>query len=287
MGAFQSLFNKPPPLHTQDTNEIVDQEMFDNEVVFSQKGVKKALLVGINYQKDASTTNDLNGCVNDVNHLFNYITNNCYFAEKDITVLCNAQDTTKENIQNELRDLVYFSYRNPNSELWFSYSGHGAGMFSMNEQDKQCEVLCPSDYGTNGFIYDTWLREYFVNRLHPSTKLFILMDCCHSGTNVNLPYQLIDHKETEITTKNNALLANVIKISGCQDAQTSMESYQQDTQEFRGALTNAFIQNATEFKGTIFHVLCDNVRKDLQDKGFKQVPMLSFSQLGDSKWSLF
>lgn len=287
MGAFQSLFNKPQPLHTQDSSEIVEQEIFNNDVVFTPKGLKKALLVGINYQKDATDTNDLNGCVNDVNHLLTYITDNCHFVDKDITLLCSSEDTTKEKIKNELRDLVYFSHQNPTSELWFSYSGHGAGMFSMNEEDNQCEVLCPSDYNTNGFIYDTWLREYFVNRLHPTTKLFILMDCCHSGTNVNLPYQLIDDKETEINTKNNALLANVIKISGCQDAQTSMESYQYDIQEYRGALTSSFIQNATEIKGPIFNILCGNLRKDLREKGFKQIPMLSFSQLGDSKWSLF
>ena len=200
-----------------------------------------------------------------------------------------ASQTLSKNISKEekIKELKNIAKESVNlDEVWIHFSGHGSYVKDDNndETDGNDEMILPMDFKTSGNITDDELRLQLNNM---KCMVYITMDCCHSGTNVNLPYQLIDNKETEITTKNNALLANVIKISGCQDAQTSMESYQQDTQEFRGALTNAFIQNATEFKGSIFHVLCDNVRKDLQDKGFKQVPMLSFSQLGDSKLSLF
>ena len=254
--------------------------------IFSLKGYKKALLIGINYQNDDSNDNDLNGCADDAERLKKYLTKCCYFNEEDITLLCTPNNTTKNSIQSQLRELVFYSYTYPSTELWFSFSGHGAGVYSNDEQDQQCEVICPSDYKQNGMIVDCWLKNNFINRLHPGTKLFILMDCSHSGTNVNLPYQLINEKETLISKPNQSLVATVVKLSGCRDDQTSMEYYDNKTSEYQGALTTYFLSNANEYKGTMFKKICENVRNALENKGFQQKPMLSFSRLGDSSWSL-
>tara|TARA_R110001599_G_scaffold152991_2_gene338070 strand:+ start:441 stop:1289 length:849 start_codon:yes stop_codon:yes gene_type:complete len=266
----------------------ITQDFKKSTCIFTPSGIKLAVIIGINYQDDDQDGNDLNGCVADSKRLKNYLTECCHFKEEDITLLCNSNETTKKSIESQLQELVLFSYKHPNTELWFSFSGHGSGMYSNEEKDQQCEVICPSDYSQNGVIMDTWLRNRFINRLHPSSKLFILMDCCHSGTNVNLPYQLIDKQETLINNDNNDLLYPVVvKLSGCQDNQTSVEYYDKNDNEYQGALTTCFLANANEYNGSVFSLLCDNVKKGLENKDFQQIPMLTFSQLGLSKWRLF
>ena len=290
MGLIVSLFfnrltkSKIKPLADSDTQESGTQE---SDSIFTVKGHKQALVIGINYQGDDVTDNDLNGCVNDTKRLKSYLTNCCYFNEEEITVLCSPAETTKNAIQTQIREIVFFSYKYPNTELWFSFSGHGSGVYSDTEEDKQSEVIFPSDYKQNGIIFDTWLKNHFVNRLHPSTKLFILMDCCHSGTNVNLPYQYTNKEELLIRNPNVSLLATVVKLSGCQDQQTSVEYFDSKNKEFQGALTSCFLEKANEFNGTVFSLLYENVKNGLENNHFQQKPMLTFSQLGGSKWSLF
>ena len=281
MGILFSFFRKPIFKTIQPVHEPINYNC-----IFTPKGHKKALLIGINYQDNASSDDDLNGCVDDTKRLKSYLTTCCFFKEEDITVLCNPDETTKNSIHIELRELVFYSYTHHYSEIWFSFSGHGGGVYNTDEHDQQSEFICPSDYNKHGVIHDDWLKNHFINRLHPTTKVFILMDCCHSGTNVNLPYQIVNEKEALITTNNNSLLARVIKISGCRDDQTSMEYYDKNTSEYQGALTTCFLANANEYKGTRFKLLCENIRNSLDSKGFQQKPMLSFSRLGDSSWSL-
>ncbi len=286
MGILFSLFKIKQcylPMEETTTNSFY----LKKHTFFTPSGHKKALVVGINYKMDDSSGNDLNGCVNDVTNIQQYLKKTCFFNHEDITMLCSSDDCTRNKIQCELRELVFFSHKYPYTELWFSFSGHGAGIYSSDEEDQQCEVICPSDYINNGVIYDSWLKEHFVNRLHPTTKLFIVMDCCHSGTNVNLPYQLINNTDTLVSTSNSAILANVVKISGCNDQQTSVEIYDQENQEFKGALTTAFLKMAKEFHGSQFSIIYDNVRKELDNRGFQQKPMLSFSKIGHSNWYLF
>ncbi len=293
MGILFSIYNyvksntiRPTIENTPEPIPEPTPEPIHHNCIFTPKGEKKGVIVGINYQDNDSSDDDLNGCVEDTIRLKNYLTKCCYFNEEDITLVCEPYETTKNEIQKQLRELVFFSYTHHYSELWFSFSGHGGGVYNTNEDDEQCEVICPSDYKQNGVIVDYWLKTHFINRLHPTSKLFILMDCCHSGTNLNLPYQLIDKKETLLSNPNVSLLARVIKISGCRDDQTSMEYYDDKSGEYQGALTSCFLANANEYRGTVFNVLCDNVRNALENKGFQQKPMLSFSRPGDSSWSL-
>ena len=113
------------------------------------------------------------------------------------------------------------------------------------------------------------------------------MDCCHSGTNVNLPYQFTNNEELLIRNPNVSLLATVVKLSGCQDQQTSVEYFNNHKKEYQGALTTCFLAKANEYSGTIFSLLYDNVRQGLVRNQFQQKPMLTFSQLGLSRWRLF
>lgn len=51
------------------------------------------------------------------------------------------------------------------------------------------ETICPSDFKSAGQIVDDELNERLVKPLMPGVTLHALMDCCHSGTALDLPYR--------------------------------------------------------------------------------------------------
>jgi hypothetical protein len=73
------------------------------------QGRKKALLIGINY---FHTDNELNGCINDVANIKNFISTLYGFQEEDMVILTDDQDEhtkfypTRENILAAMAWLV-------------------------------------------------------------------------------------------------------------------------------------------------------------------------------------
>lgn len=70
------------------------------------------------------------------------------------------------------------------------YSGHGTKVPDLNgdEDDGYDEALVPLDFDRSGVILDDDLYEIFVKGLPPGVHVVALMDCCHSGTVLDLPY---------------------------------------------------------------------------------------------------
>jgi len=261
--------------------EASDDDDDMDDVIFTYSNEKKALLIGINYNENTIQGDELNGCVNDTNNLHRFLKQKCNFLDSDITTLKNSE-AIRYNIEEELMELVSFSHENPGSEIWLSYSGHGSNMDSMKEEDLKCEVICPSDYAKNGIISDYWLLD-IIQGFEKSTKLFVLMDCCNSGSNMNLPYRL---KQSNVEVNDNSYnkneidnLCNIIKISGCEDDQTSADYYERNANEFQGALTNAFLHFSGDVdKNNNIHYFYHNILKYLSSRGFTQRPVLSFSK---------
>ena len=118
------------------------------------------------------------------------------------------------------------------------------------------------------------MQENFIQKLHKDTKLFVLMDCCNSGSNMNLPYCLENGMETKREYEYNNELCTIIKLSGCRDDQTSADYYDNRDKEFQGALTNAFLK--LDYRSSMTTNI-QNVVRNLTDRGFSQRPVLSFS----------
>lgn len=53
------------------------------------------------------------------------------------------------------------------------------------------ETICPTDYARSGVIVDDDLNKMLVRPLGPGVTLHAVMDCCHSGTTLDLPYHTI------------------------------------------------------------------------------------------------
>ena len=76
--------------------------------------------------------------------------------------------------------------------LVFHFSGHGVQKLDNNgdEADGYDEALCPLDFEDprGGVILDDEINATIVRPLGRGVKLHAVVDTCHSGTILDLPY---------------------------------------------------------------------------------------------------
>lgn len=89
--------------------------------------------------------------------------------------------------------------------LFLHYSGHGGHQQDTDgdEADGQDETLIPVDYETAGQIVDDELHPILVQNLPPGVRLTAIMDCCHSGSVLDLPYTYAPDGQLEIVETDN------------------------------------------------------------------------------------
>jgi hypothetical protein len=248
--------------------------------------VKKALLIGINYE---GQDGELNGCINDSLNLKNFMIGQNYFDEHEFTLLNDKESDdmkpTRKNILEQFNQLVTFANSKENEDkkvcLFVSYSGHGSYKRDRNgdEVDGKDEMLCPVDYSTNGFITDDILKQKLVDTMPSNVSLFIMIDACHSGTICDLKYNYAVDKKLSYTVQGvtNPSTCQVTMISGCRDDQTSADAYIYDENdkhfEYQGAMSASFMAN---FKDDVnYQDLVNKMRIWLKVNKYTQVPQLS------------
>ncbi|PIA37652.1 hypothetical protein AQUCO_03000301v1 [Aquilegia coerulea] len=140
---------------------------------------KKALLVGCNYP---GTKAELKGCINDVKRMHKCLVERYGFAEEDITVLIDTDDSytqpTGKNIRKAVADLIRSGERG--DVLFFHYSGHGTRLPAETGEDDDTgydECIVPCDMN---LITDDDFRE-FVDNVPQGCRITIVSDSCHSG----------------------------------------------------------------------------------------------------------
>ena len=246
--------------------------------------------MGLNYR---GTNNQLNGCINDTLNLKNFLVNNKFFLENELTLMnddCKDElYPNKQNMLNAFESLVKFANDNSdksNIYMFLSYSGHGAYIrdTSGDEDDGRDEVLCPLDCDTNGYIVDDYLKKNFIDRLPSNVNLVLMIDACHSGTAFDLKYNMVvNNSNTYKMTRDTHSKCSVVMISGCTDLQTSADAYIMlggaSRYTYQGAMTASFLAN---FKlGISSRTLVQNMRDWLKKNGYTQVPQLSSGKLLD------
>ena len=77
--------------------------------------------------------------------------------------------------------------------VWIHYSGHGGSVRDNNgdEEDGMDETLIPVDFQSAGQIRDDDILKHLVKPMREGVLMTCLMDCCHSGTVLDLPYRFI------------------------------------------------------------------------------------------------
>jgi len=122
---------------------------------------------------------------------YNYIQDYYGFQDEDITVLVDDADhppPTKANIIAAYQSVVAKSQ--PGDAIFLHYSGHGTKLPDDNgdEDDGYDEALVPLDFKSAGMIRDDYLYDIIVKALPSGVHVVAVMDCCHSGTVLDLPY---------------------------------------------------------------------------------------------------
>ncbi|KAG0028737.1 Ca(2+)-dependent cysteine protease [Podila clonocystis] len=169
---------------------------------------KKALLIGINYFGDP---NQLLGCINDSRDVFGFLNGYYGFRYQDTVMLTDDQiyedkRPTGANIRYWMKWLVKDA--EPQDSLFFHYAGHGGRIkdFSYNGKDEHLgdeadgydEIIYPSDYLRSGIISDDEMYDLLVKELPAGVQLTALVDACHSGTMLDLPYVYSGNHITEL-----------------------------------------------------------------------------------------
>ena len=241
--------------------------------------MKFALLIGINYK--GIEDSELTGCIDDVLRMRDMLIQELGYQEKNIIVLRDDNDNrylypTKKNIIRHFEEFVL--NKQDDDELWVHYSGHGSIRRDRSNDEKENidSVLIPNDFQTNGVILDDDIYSIIKD---VNCRLFLLFDCCHSGSICDLPWsvQYVDNKliKTNINTNQHKNL-NIYAISGSTDMQLSMEKYNKFLQKKVGALTNAFLMLLHNNKYNMaIEELFIEICRYLSYSGFEQTPILS------------
>lgn len=243
------------------------------EILKKQSTNKRALLVGINY---TGTPHELRGCINDVEHIKLELIRKGYKKENIVILTDNTKKKpTRENIIKELLCLIL----SKQTSLFFHYSGHGSYEWDLDgdENDGKDECLIPLDYDKNGVIVDDELRGLLCC-LRYNQSLFCLLDCCHSGTGMDLRYNLFQRYGTDYFTllrdkKRVNTRGDCVMISGCLDHQTSADAYIDN--KFQGAMTSSFIKSTNNNNVKSYLDLIKSMREYLEKNKYTQVPTLS------------
>ncbi|XP_064993161.1 metacaspase-1-like isoform X2 [Musa acuminata AAA Group] len=276
------------------------------------RGKKRAVLVGISY---AGRQYELKGTVNDVNCMRYMLTEKFGFPAECILVLTEGERDpnrvpTKENLRAAMRWLV--SGCVAGDSLVFHFSGHGVQRLdsSGDEMDGFDEALCPLDFESNGTIMDDEINDTLVRPLRRGVKLHALVDACHSGTILDLPYLCRLSRAGYYQWENHTAPSGVYKgtngglailISGCDDHQTSADTSAFAGSASTGAMTYSFIQAIESEPGTTYGRLLTAMRAAIRASGIgisingpiaslmrkvfnfgsTQVPQLSSSEMFD------
>jgi len=149
-------------------------------------GKKKALLIGINY---VGTEGELHGCVNDVAKMKKYLKEQGYKNFLELT-----DDTRKKPTRKNIIEGIQWLTAGAKSgdSLFLHYSGHGGQVEDLNgdEEDGYDSTLIPIDYKTAGQIIDDDLYAMIAGTLPKGVHVTAIMDCCHSGSILDLPYTI-------------------------------------------------------------------------------------------------
>jgi hypothetical protein len=236
----------------------------------------KALLVGIDYK---GTPFQLNGCINDVTSITQFLLSKNIKSNEIYSLTDNTSlKPTKRNILNSFTKMLKDA--SGGDQLVFFYSGHGSTVNKAkpNVFEKFDDVLLTIDFD---YIIDDELNAVIQANLKPGVKLFVLFDCCHSGTMLDLKYNyaLDSSMNIIVDTTSSDTKSEVYYISGCKDEQTSEESF--INSKTQGALTWAFLQTVSNTSYNIqssvlsWKTLVLSIRDNLKKYNFTQIPQFS------------
>lgn len=237
----------------------------------------RALLFGLNY--DHCNYGKLNGCINDVNQISNYISTKLQIPVETYTDDVDVKNTSYNGIIQKLYDIAIKSHTENLEFVWIHYSGHGSYLkdYSGDESDGYDEGLVPSDYEKKGIVIDDVINRV-ISLFNPLTKILFICDSCHSGTILDLKFSWNTNNKPKIENSKCKIKSKTILISGCMDNQTSADAWNLlGDYKYIGALTASIIKvlkKSPQQLNDVFSFV-NSIRMELKKCGFEQYPCLS------------
>ncbi|XP_031277258.1 metacaspase-1 [Pistacia vera] len=239
-------------------------------------GRKRALIVGVSYR---NSRHELKGCINDAKCMKYMLINRFKFPESSIVMLTEEEmDPYKRPTKYNMRMALYWLVQGcqPGDSLVFHYSGHGSQQrnYTGEEVDGYDETLCPVDFETQGMIIDDEINATIVKPLPRGAKLHAIVDACHSGTVLDLPflcrmdrhgkYIWEDHRPRSGMWKGTSG-GEAISFSGCDDDQTSADTSALSRITSTGAMTYSFIQAIERGHGNTYGNILNAMRSTIRN----------------------
>nr|GLL28069.1 metacaspase-1-like [Ipomoea trifida] len=238
-------------------------------------GRKRAVIIGICYR---NSRNELKGCINDAKCMKYLLVNRFKFPSESILMLTEEETDpyripTKHNIRMAMYWLVQGCQAG--DSLVFHFSGHGSQQrnYTGDEVDGYDETLCPLDFEAQGMIVDDEINATIVRPLPPGAKLHAIIDACHSGTMLDLPYLCRmertgryaweDHRPRSGAWKGTSG-GEVISFSGCDDDQTAADTDSLSKVTSTGAMTFSLIQAIERGQGTTYGSILNAMKSSIR-----------------------
>lgn len=168
---------------------------------------RKSLLIGINY---TGSSHALGGCHQDVDNMVEFLSYKGYSNDQRSQVILRDDRNTDPrgpfypNAKNILA-AMHWLVSEPNTSCFLHYSGHG-GQVKDPDGDRESgydSTIVPIDYETMGQIDSDKLHRTLISPLPNSSTLFIIFDCCHSGSAVELPYVFLSDANGSVSMVDN------------------------------------------------------------------------------------
>jgi metacaspase-1 len=283
LGGLTMCFFKSQPIDVDDVDTEAETE--ELEIIMPKKREKRALLVGIDrYEMPGS---DLNGCVNDVEDVYDLLVNNYGFQPDNIRVLTDER-ATKQSIMERLQWMV--NETEAGDESIYYHSGHGSQLRDRSGDeltDFKDECLITHDHDWDNPLIDDDIALFFKQKKE-GAFLTMVCDTCHSGTMTRsfdeaTPRFIVPPFDIESRSIGRKLTSKSIGsrsgeeesqghvlLSGCKESQTSKEI--RIGRQTRGVMTYNLTKNLRENNGLSWSEVHEIVVKAVEE--FDQIPQL-------------
>lgn len=229
-----------------------------------------ALLFGLNYPE---TEYSLNGCVNDVVLMSSKLQSKFKYGAGEIHMKTDL-DLMELDILDYLKDVI--KNLSCGDKLFFHYSGHGLQVWDMDgdEIDNKDEAI----FTHHGVVTDDRISEV-LSMIPEGVKVFLIFDCCNSGSIADLPYQY-KNSSTHTLISNKKFSADIVTLSGSRDDQTSADAWIAERKGYYGALTSSLIGlvDSENILNLSWMELAVKIQTQLKNKGYTQIPQICASR---------
>lgn len=258
----------------------------------SQKNNKYGLVISVTYKNNPKISN-LNATSTDGDNMVNYLRDKAYEIVNMNDHRLNSTSRyypTKNNIYKQIREILRKAKKT--DYIFIYYSGHGSQLGYSNanreESDKMDECIIPVDYNPkkkSSVITDDEISKLLSTFLKnkKTVSVFMMFDCCHSGTICDLKYTYNYNRNNNKFVKNestpkDSIDAHVLVLSGCKDDSVSWEDiveYSESNASLQGILTGSFLYNTTTNKFLEADVFKLVKAMDPITKKYSQYPSIS------------